>query len=163
MTYWCIALYVWGHVIHSGPKLCISSSWYRLYVRVNIDNTEVIKEMASIAVSYSLRIVTIGTQFYGWRVYSGCNYLITISGLRVAYIIAAGCQLRHACLGRAGRESERRISSSDTSTGYMAVQNFVEFICCYQSFGLWRFLGFLSTAVRHRHETTLRNSLFTVH
>ena len=52
--------------------------------------------MASIAVSYSLRIVTIVTQFYGWRVYSGCNYLITISDLRVAYIIAAGCLLRHA-------------------------------------------------------------------
>ena len=64
--------------------------------RVKIDNTKVIKATASIAVIYSLRIVPIGTQFYGWRVYSGCNYLTTISDLRVAYIIAAGCLLRHA-------------------------------------------------------------------
>jgi hypothetical protein len=98
MTYWCIALYSTceGIFIHSGPTLCISSSWHCLHVRVKIDNTKVIKATASIAVIYSLRIVPIGTQFYGWRVYSGCSYLTTISDLRVAYIIAAGCLLRHA-------------------------------------------------------------------
>ena len=97
MTYWCIALYVWGHFYTLWTKimyqfiLALSSRSSKICF-----NTTVIKATASIAVIYSLSIVPIDTQFYGWRVYSGCNYLTTISDLRVAYIIAASCLLRHA-------------------------------------------------------------------
>jgi hypothetical protein len=88
--------------------------------------------MASIAVSYSLRIVTIVTQFYGWRVYSGCNYLITISD---------------------------RILGQDIWQ-FKTLLNLLAAIDPLASGG--SLLVFLSIAVRHRYETTLRNYLFTV-
>ena len=96
--------YIYSYIKYAYDILFNSSVrmrafWHCLHVRVEIDNTKVIKAVASVAGSYNL-------------------------------------QSSHST---GHMESKRKISSSDTRAGHMAAQNFVEFIGCYRSFGLWRF------------------------